>query len=73
MIRVADDGRLERWLIRCKNSIEKVKKSLDLHFTLRTNLPEIMTGWDTKGDWFKRASSQMYVIAFHISDSYLMK
>ncbi|GFG39221.1 hypothetical protein Cfor_00122, partial [Coptotermes formosanus] len=59
---VADDGRLERWLIRCKNSIEKVKKSLDLYYTLKTNIPEIMHGWDMKGDWFKSISSIFFYI-----------
>ena len=57
MISVSDDSRLERWLIRCKNSIEKVKKTLDLYYTLRTNVPDIMTGWDTKGDWFESIAS----------------
>jgi hypothetical protein len=55
----SDDGRLERWLIRCKNSTEKVKKTLDLYYTLRTNVPDVMTGWDTKGDWCKSASSNV--------------
>jgi len=27
--------------------------SLDLYYTLRTNVPDIMTGWDTEGDWLK--------------------
>ena len=57
MILVSDDGRLERWLIRCKNSTEKVKKTLDLYYTLKTNVPDIMTGWDTKGDWFESISN----------------
>ena len=61
MILVSDDSRLERWLIRCKNSIEKVKKTLDLYYTLKTKVPEIMTGWDTKGDWFKSISSVLWV------------
>jgi hypothetical protein len=55
-----DDGRLERWLIRCKNNTEKVKKILDLYYTLRINIPEIMTGWDTKGDWFKTATNNTF-------------
>jgi len=59
VIQFSDDGRLERWLIRCKNSTEEVKKSLDLYYTLRTNVPELLTGWDTKGDWFKTATNNM--------------
>jgi hypothetical protein len=54
---LSDDGRLERWLIRCKNSMEKVKKTLELHYSLRTNVPEIMSGWDTNSDWFKEISN----------------
>ena len=57
MVLVSDGGRLELWLIRCKNSIEKVKETLDIYYTLKTKIPEIMTGWDTKGDWFKSISS----------------
>ena len=56
MVLVSDDGRLELWL-RCKNSIEKVKETLDIYYTLKTKIPEIMTGWDTNGDWFKSISS----------------
>jgi len=59
VIHVSDDGRLERWLIRCKNSIDKIKKTVDLYYALRTNVPELMTGWDTKGDWFKSAMSNL--------------
>jgi len=59
MIQFSDDGRLERWLIRCKNSTEKVKETLDLHYTLRTYVPEVMTGWDTNAEWCKSASSNM--------------
>jgi hypothetical protein len=58
-IQVADDSRLERWLIRCKNSTERVKRTLDLHYTLKTNVPEIMTGWDTHANWFKSISSSV--------------
>jgi hypothetical protein len=59
VIQIADEGRLERWLIRCKNRIEKVKKTLDLYYTLRTKVPEVMTGWDTKADWFQTASKEV--------------
>jgi hypothetical protein len=36
--------------MRCKISIEEVKKTLDPYYTLKTKVPNIMTGWDTKGD-----------------------
>jgi hypothetical protein len=44
---------LERWLIRCKNSVEMVKKTLDLYYTVKTTIPEIISNWDTNADWFK--------------------
>jgi len=59
VLRVSDDGRMERWLIRCKNNTKKVKKILDLYYTLRKNVPKIMAGWDTKGDWCKSACSNV--------------
>jgi len=61
MIKISDDGSLERWLIRCKNSTEKIKKIRTL-LTLRTNVPEVTAGWDTKGDWCKSASINVSVI-----------
>jgi len=61
VVLVSDYSGLERWLIRCKNSIEKVKKTLDLHYTLKTNVPDIMTDKNTKGDWFKSISSVLGV------------
>jgi hypothetical protein len=39
--------------------MEKVKKTLDLYYTVRTTVPEIMTGWDTNGDWFKTATESV--------------
>jgi len=50
---VTDDSRLERWLIRCKNSLERTKQSIDLYYTLKTMTPELMSGWDTTSSWFK--------------------
>ena len=44
-------------MIRCKNSTEKAKTTLELYYTLKTNVPEIMSGWDTKADWFKEVSN----------------
>jgi hypothetical protein len=52
----ADDERLDRWLNRSKNSVEKAKKKLDLYYTLRTTVPELMTCWDTNADWIKTAT-----------------
>jgi hypothetical protein len=37
--------------------MEKVKQTLDLHYTLRTNVPDLMTGWDTNSDWFKEVTN----------------
>lgn len=50
-----DDGRIERWLIRCKNRMEETKKCIDLYYTMRTMAPEFMRGWDVNEPWFDRA------------------
>ncbi|PSN57106.1 hypothetical protein C0J52_01292 [Blattella germanica] len=47
-----DDARLERWILRCKNSLEKTKQVLDLYYTLRGMSPDFMTDWDPKHQWF---------------------
>jgi hypothetical protein len=39
--------------------MEKVKRTLDLYYTLKTNVPEIMAGWDTHADWFKSITNIM--------------
>jgi len=57
-----DDGRLERWLIRCKNSTEKVKMTLDMYYSLKSSVPDLMTGWDTEGDWFRMATKNHFVM-----------
>ena len=62
---------MERWLIRCKNSGEKVKMTLDIYYSLRTNAQYIMTGWDTKGDWFRIAKNNSvsnYFVCLRLGD-----
>lgn len=49
-----DDGRLERWLIRCKNSLEKTKTSIDMYYTLKNMMPEILCDRDPAKPWFKQ-------------------
>jgi hypothetical protein len=49
MLKFSYTGR-EHWLIRCRNNKEKFKKTLDFYYVLRTNLQEVLTGWDTKED-----------------------
>ncbi|XP_069698945.1 alpha-tocopherol transfer protein-like isoform X1 [Periplaneta americana] len=47
------EARLERWLIRCKNSMERTKQSIDLYYTLRSLSPEIMCDWNPRSKWFQ--------------------
>jgi hypothetical protein len=49
---VPDDGRLERWIIRCKNSLQRVKTAIDMYYTVKTMIPDLMAGWDTTTKWF---------------------
>ncbi|KAJ4426910.1 hypothetical protein ANN_26709 [Periplaneta americana] len=52
--------RLERWLIRCKNSMERTKQSIDLYYTLKSLSPEMMSDWNTQSKWFKTISKLAY-------------
>jgi hypothetical protein len=49
----AEDGRLERWIIRCKNRLEKTKTSVDMYYSLKTVMPEIMLERDPSSQWFQ--------------------
>lgn len=44
--RINDDQFLVNFLRGCKYSMEKAKEKLDLFYTIRTQLPEIMTNRD---------------------------
>ncbi|KAJ9587370.1 hypothetical protein L9F63_019112, partial [Diploptera punctata] len=46
-----DDGRLERWLIRRKNNMEKTKESLDVYYSMKTICPEFMYDRDPNGSF----------------------
>jgi hypothetical protein len=50
MVQFFYNGGREGWLIRCKNNMKKLNKTLTLCCILRTNLPEILTGWDRRGE-----------------------
>ncbi|PSN57131.1 hypothetical protein C0J52_01286 [Blattella germanica] len=47
-----EDGRLERWLINCKNNIDKTKEAIDMYYSLKTLSPEIMSGRDSSKPWY---------------------
>jgi hypothetical protein len=49
---VPEDSKLERWIIRCKNSMQRMKTAIDMHYTVKTMIPELMSGWDTTTKWF---------------------
>ncbi|XP_069700704.1 alpha-tocopherol transfer protein-like [Periplaneta americana] len=49
------EARLERWLIRCKNSMERTKQSIDLYYTLRSVCPELMCDWNPRSKWYQDA------------------
>ncbi|KAJ9598611.1 hypothetical protein L9F63_010701 [Diploptera punctata] len=58
-----DERILEAWLIRCKNSIEKTKETLDMYFTLRAEHSDIMCGWEPTESWFEKSSQYGYIFA----------
>ncbi|XP_069698920.1 alpha-tocopherol transfer protein-like [Periplaneta americana] len=55
-----DDARLERWIIRCKNSLERTKHSLDMYYSLKTVLPDMLMNRDPHADWFKTSINMGY-------------
>ncbi|KAJ4426908.1 hypothetical protein ANN_26707 [Periplaneta americana] len=57
------EARLERWLIRCKNSMDRTKQAIDLYYTLKSLSPEMMSDWNTQSKWFKTISKLAYYIA----------
>lgn len=58
-----DDGRLERWLIRCKNNMEKTKQTIDMYYSLKTLVPELMCGRDVTQPWFDTTIKYGYFAA----------
>ncbi|KAJ4426921.1 hypothetical protein ANN_26720 [Periplaneta americana] len=50
------EARLERWLIRCKNSMERTKQSIDMYYTLKSFSPEMMSDYNIQSKWFKTIS-----------------
>ena len=57
---VSDDGRLERWLIPSKNSLQRVKTAIDMYYTVKTLIPDLMSGWDTTTKWFHSITKVIY-------------
>ncbi|XP_069699138.1 alpha-tocopherol transfer protein-like isoform X2 [Periplaneta americana] len=49
------DARLERWLIRCKNSMERTKQSIDFYYTLKSLSPDMMCNWNPRSKWYQDA------------------
>lgn len=43
---ITDEGRLERFLFYCKNSLEKCKREIEKHYTLRSQYPEFFSNRD---------------------------
>jgi hypothetical protein len=52
-----DDGRMETLFLRCKGSIEKCKQTIDMYYTLRSALPELLCNRDPSASWFKQMTS----------------
>ena len=64
-----DEARMETLFIRCKGSIEKCKKTIDIYYTLRSALPEIFCNRDPYELWFKQVTSLRYFVSFEISNA----
>ncbi|PSN57107.1 hypothetical protein C0J52_01295 [Blattella germanica] len=57
-----DEGRIERRYIWCKASLERTKSSLDMYYTLRGAVPEILSNRDPSLPWFKQITDLAYCL-----------
>lgn len=56
-----EDSRLERWIIRCKNRLERTKTSVDTYYSLKTAMPDIMLERDPSSQWFQKVVNVAFV------------
>ena len=56
---LTDDKRLKHIFLKCKGRMEIAKSALDLYFTVRTHIPEVMSNRDPFAQWFKDLSDRM--------------
>jgi len=54
-----DDKRLKCIFIKCKGRMEITKSALDMYFTLRTHIPEVLGNRDPLAHWFKDLTDRM--------------
>lgn len=59
---INDDRRLERVILQCKGRMEIAKSVLDMYFTLRAKIPEVLSNRDPYAPWFKDVTDSMLVI-----------
>lgn len=57
-----DEGRLERRYMWCKASMERTKSSLDMYYTLRNAVPDILSNRDPFSPWFSQITSLSYCL-----------
>lgn len=54
---LTEDYRLEHWIIGCKNSLEHTKACLDMYYSFKNIMPDMLTERDPAGDWFENITS----------------
>ncbi|KDR19512.1 Retinaldehyde-binding protein 1-like protein 2 [Zootermopsis nevadensis] len=57
-----DEGRLERRFVWCKASLERTKSAIDMYYTLRAVVPEILSNRDPFSPWFRQITSVSYCL-----------
>ncbi|PSN57100.1 hypothetical protein C0J52_01307 [Blattella germanica] len=57
-----ENGRLEQMFLRCKASLERTKKVLDMYYSLRNIIPEVLCDRDPEAPWFARAVKQQIIV-----------
>jgi hypothetical protein len=54
-----DEERMKRIFIQCRGRMEIAKSVLDMYFTVRTHIPEVLSNRDPFSQWFKDLSERM--------------
>ncbi|PNF22552.1 hypothetical protein B7P43_G13681 [Cryptotermes secundus] len=59
---INDDLRLERVVLQCKGRMEIAKSVIDMYFTLRGKIPEVLSNRDPFAPWFKDLTDRILVV-----------
>lgn len=59
---INDDRRVTRIFLLCKGRMEIAKSVLDMYFSIRTHIPEVLSNRDPFAQWFKDLTDKIMVV-----------